>query len=896
MSRCPTEETLLALMSGALRVDEISRVQAHAATCEKCAAILADFARGPTLSNAIASAGGDAGHDAQAEHLPRIGRYELSSLLGTGGMGVVFEGFDPQLERRVAIKILRMGDGAIANERRVLREARAMARLAHPNVVHVYEVGQSEGRVFIVMELVLGSTLTRWLAESKRSVGAIVDVFLQAGRGLAAAHENGIVHRDFKPDNVLVSRSGEVRVTDFGLAQGHGGDVGAAEGDARSIARGGLLRTRAGAIAGTPAYMAPEQLRGEPADFRSDVFGFCAALFEALHEIRPFAGDTPNGILEAIARGTIEAPRRSDVPDALRAAIVRGLAADPEARPATMNELLVAIAAAAHRPIAKRRSRWGAIAAIVAIGLGVSAFAIGARAKWIGDVAPPPPPVSTVPPEANAKYRACAQWIRDASLSAATRACADAVKLAPELVQARVDMLPYADPNFGEGFRSQYSLAVANRSGLDADGQAFLKALEPLSLVPPDADEANLRLETLAAARADDALFQASVARFATDDAKALAAADRAIAKDPALPVAWLARAMALTGLGRNDEAMRALDACIERSPAPTSCLDVRAELFEKRGRADDAERDTRRAMAIDPADATTYMNLANILASRDEPDAVKEALTAYGKSKPGGDPEGRMVKAFAYPLALLTGDFEAARRVLAEADTQPIADTYTLVLSRVLLDFELGEPARARADADAALATAAVHPQGTLPLFEILQIGVDYKSGGPRSAFLARRDAWMTRLKSDAAPGLEWDTLTWLLAYELPARTPRDAIDALASLPRASWERQASSFMAQTIGDYTTRGMLHHLAGDLPSALADLAQAANDCTVLGDVHWSTRAQLEYGLALEESGRNDEACVHYARVVKRWGNEPRSVSAAKARSHAAKLGCASAKR
>jgi serine/threonine protein kinase len=176
---------------------------------------LAETARGAAEVTAAGVAG-----EASAGGLPaRIGRFLVIRALGSGGMGIVVEAFDAELDRRVALKLLRARDGAPSSHARLLREAQAMARLSHPNVVQVHDVGTVGAQVFIAMELVVGQTLASWQAAGKHEWRAIVRMYLEAGRGLAAAHAAGLVHRDFKPDNVLVGRDGRVRVADFGLAR-----------------------------------------------------------------------------------------------------------------------------------------------------------------------------------------------------------------------------------------------------------------------------------------------------------------------------------------------------------------------------------------------------------------------------------------------------------------------------------------------------------------------------------------------------------------------------------------------------------------------------------------------------------------------------------------------------
>jgi len=243
----------------------------------------------------------------------RVGRYEVGEALGSGAMGVVYRARDPELDRAVAIKLVRSGSGCSSSGVRLLREAQAMARLRHPNVVPIFDVGPADDAVFVAMPLLEGGTLRSWLRGGPHPLDEILDRFVAAGRGLAAAHAAGLVHRDFKPDNVLLGDDGRVRVVDFGLARPAG--IETDEGD--------------GVILGTPAYMAPEQLRGAPADAQSDQYGFCVALWEALYGKRP--GDT------SPSEGASRTPLR------LRQVLVRGLSADPAARYPSTDALLAVL-------------------------------------------------------------------------------------------------------------------------------------------------------------------------------------------------------------------------------------------------------------------------------------------------------------------------------------------------------------------------------------------------------------------------------------------------------------------------------------------------------------------------------------------------------------------------
>jgi len=265
-----------------------------------------------------------------------VGRYVVAEVVGQGGMGVMLAAFDPQLDRRVAIKLLQWGGGGADRDAldraQMLREGQALAKLSHKNVVAVHDVGLHQGRVFIAMEFVQGVTMAQWVARERPGWAAIVAQYLEAGRGLAAAHRAGLVHYDFKPNNVLIGDDGRVRVTDFGLAraQGRNTDVTSAAPDAAEP--GALVTAR---DTGTPGYMAPEQRAGLTADPRSDQFSFCVALYEALFGERPPDAGRDGDV--APPPGT-RAGR--SVPSWVRGAVQRGLAADPNQRFATMDALL----------------------------------------------------------------------------------------------------------------------------------------------------------------------------------------------------------------------------------------------------------------------------------------------------------------------------------------------------------------------------------------------------------------------------------------------------------------------------------------------------------------------------------------------------------------------------
>ena len=306
-----------------------------------------------------------------------LGRYIVLEELGAGGMGVVYAAYDPELNRNVAIKLVHTSRGETGYEAWLLREAQAMAQLAHPNVITVHDVGtlpsDSAGeRVFVAMELVDGVTLRKWLKDREHTWREVLDVMRDAGRGLAAAHAAGLVHRDFKPDNVLVGKDGRVRVMDFGLARLRPDDAPALDRPIDVYSPLSASLTVAGTVVGTPAYMAPEVAAGATADALADQFSFGVALYEALYRARPFTKDAPPGTPP-------KPPPRTPVPARIQRVVLRALAGKPTDRYRSMDELLAELALDA---FAKRR-RWmigGSVLAAIALAVGIGAV-LASRAR-----------------------------------------------------------------------------------------------------------------------------------------------------------------------------------------------------------------------------------------------------------------------------------------------------------------------------------------------------------------------------------------------------------------------------------------------------------------------------------------------------------------------------------
>ncbi|WP_263451268.1 tetratricopeptide repeat protein [Hyalangium gracile] len=307
-----------------------------------------------------------------------LGRYTVLRQLGQGSMGVVLSVYDARLDRRVALKLLRAWSGvssrADEEQGRFLREAQAMARLSHPNVVGVYDAGRLEdGTLFIAMEHVEGQTLRQW--QQGRSWKEVLAQYRAAGKGLAAAHAAGLIHHDFKPDNVLVGADGRARVTDFGLARlGPGpGDNGSLEPGLPSLAAGSgataPLTLRGDRWMGTPAYMAEEQFQGHRGDARSDLYAFCVALYEALYGRLPYEGTTVAELREAQRTGKVRPPEGAPVPTWVARTVLRGLRTEPAQRPSSMPELLRALAADPEVKHRERMRRGGVTSVMLVLGV-----------------------------------------------------------------------------------------------------------------------------------------------------------------------------------------------------------------------------------------------------------------------------------------------------------------------------------------------------------------------------------------------------------------------------------------------------------------------------------------------------------------------------------------------
>ncbi len=518
-----------------------------------------------------------------------VGRYLILTRIGQGGMGVVYAAHDPELDRKVALKLLLVGSSDATGRgelrTRLLREAQALAQLAHPCVVTVHDVGTLGDRVWIAMEFIEGVTLSAWLAQQPRRWQEVVAVMRRAGEGLAAAHAAGLVHRDFKPDNVMVSADGRVRVMDFGLARA---ERSPAPVDLRASASAlEMAVTQAGAVMGTPQYMAPEQWLGAETDARTDQFAFCVTLWEALYHQRPY-GDALTELAMAVTEGRRrEPPRSAGVPSWLRDVVERGLATNASARWPSMTALLAALAGGAGRR-RRRLALAGALALVTGLGgLGVHHRVAAAR-----------------------QVRACeaaGAELRATSWNDETREQLRAALLATGVPYAAMTfdhLAPTLDrfTDAWEGARTQLCLREAVEESLDAataerGRDCLLEAkwsLEALLAVLAEGDPGSVQPAVNAAARLPiaatclDPTWLAHRARMPQDEAALAEVAEGR---------GGLERARAMAAAGRYEEGATHAQVLVERADAtgwrPLSAHTrvLAGELADRAGEAGVAEK-----------------------------------------------------------------------------------------------------------------------------------------------------------------------------------------------------------------------------------------------------------------------------------------------------------------
>lgn len=801
------------------------------------------------------------------------GRYELRDEIGAGGMGVVRRAYDRELRRVVAMKFLRLGrGGAAVDEARLVAEAQALARLSHPNVVAVYDVRATEDACWVAMEYIRGTDIPRWLSRERPEPHEIVAAFVQAARGLAAAHAAGLVHRDVKPSNLVVGDDGRVRVVDFGLARNV-----LATGDATSVAIVGGPSTTGddltplGSVVGTPGYTAPELLAGGPAGAASDQFSWCVSLFEALTRRRPHDHAT---LLAAGLHGTPPQLRTADLPidRGLRRIVARGLAMRPERRWPSMQALIAAIESA--QSGRRRRTVAVGVLALAGVGLALKPSAPD-TATCVVDA---PPWTSTERDAVRAAFLATHEpYAEDAADHAASRL----ERWAQAYADARTTLCD-GPPRIPAGARACLDRAALQVDALvdvfvDADATAVQRSAAALASIdepheclrtstaaPPDRMEAGTR------ARLEGALANATAQTRAGRPDLAeprLATLLVEAARDDATDLvarAHFHRGVALRDLWREEQAHSALsDAYFEALRIDDVPLAVRALVGlvlvdgERLGRVDDAQQWARHAHALLDASELGPSLEAQLLHA--------ESAAAVGRGE--------------YGAAVAAAEAAIARQEAASPpDTLDLAwSLHTLGNARhEQAEFELAREAHARARALAVASLGASHPDVALIdtglAGDLLQLGQADEALAIFSRVLAQRE------REGLDPALAQAHNNVAVTDEALGRSD----EAIRHYRRAIelFERSSARTRPNAAASHYNLGHVHYRLGDPAEAAVHFRRALELREALfPPEHPSVVATMNaLAVALEDAGRFDEAhALHLAGLQLRERVDPAQV-------------------
>jgi len=860
-----------------------------------------------------------------------FGRFRILSVLGKGGMGIVYLAEDAALAREVALKVLALDLAEDPEHRqRLLREARASAALSHPNIAAIHEMGEVDGRLYIAMEKITGESLRRRIDKGRLEVTDAVNLAKQILAGVAKAHEAGIVHRDIKPDNIMVTTEGQVKVLDFGIAKFLA--------ERRGPAEPGVNTTEHGRLLGTPSYMSPEQANAAPIDARSDVFSCGIVIYEMIAGKTPFSGKHFLDVLAALAR---DEPRpitefNPQVSKDLEAFITRCLSKDPDKRYENAGEALAALATCSisektepTRPVSPPRSNSTKNVALFA----AIVMLIGGAIWWTRkpqsspelpaatpspSAAPSASSSATVvattimghpPPKSDneaalAAYREGLQALRDGAYIVAHTAFSRAVELDSTLGAAYVRLVItsiWHAPS-PEDVRRAYRKAISYRDNLAERDKLLLAALEPIVLhEPPDTETAARRLREASERFPGDAeLFATrSLQPFAPNMSPAdeLALSNQCLALDPSYADCLQQRASSLFRLGHVDDALAETERCLEVSPGANDCIADRMEMRALFGRCEEMAEDARHIIANDPNDWNTHRALATaLLAQGRAPATVRAALDRAWDKAPTG-PRERWMRFDNIHFALLEGRFADAEQALLEwkpkEDKNPFDYVHRALAEDLVELYEiLGKPKEAAKIADEYLNTREVWIKGFVrsiwddPTMRFLKKKLD---AGMISAatYQSERATWVKLWENRLAPDMR--NIVWFQAYVVPAETVEDAREALALQPTLKpleYYRKRPTTLRSVLGNAYT------LVGRFQDALPHLTAAAKDCRALYQPLENTRTHYRLARAQEGAGDNAGACASYGVVLQRWGNaRPKPPLVDETRKHFQKLAC-----
>jgi serine/threonine-protein kinase len=881
-----------------------------------------------------------------------VGPYEIRGFLGQGGMGQVYEAFDPRLERTVALKVIVVPDaGSSADSEglvrdfsaRLLREARAVASLSHPNVVGIYDVGESGDRLYLAMEYVVGATLRSLAASPEVTIPQKLRWLVDVARALEVAHRAGLVHRDVKPENVMVRDDGTVKVLDFGIARRT--MTGSSEEQHKlDTVTGG------GAITGTPMYMAPEQIKGRDVDARCDQFAWGVMGYELLAGERPWAdhGD----VLQLVANVLTEPPpplrgRVADLPPGVEETIVRALSKEPEARFPTMSDAADALepfalqttggervriaprvtadsehpnafAATTRVPTSgevapspgpsaardqpdraerrrqKERTRMRRKAAQLALPLvliGALAALVVTVRKSAPVVAPPdaPRPLSPISDAEKEYYDAMRQW-HDGATGKARATLLHAVELDPTFAAAHLQLAIQTVQDDPAGAQASFQSAFEHRHMLVPRDTSLLEACEPYVRPHPDLDEWETRLTAAVFQFPRDAELQFFLGRARDkqgNDDGAKAAYEAAVRLDSAFVPALAALANAERNLGHLPEALAAIERCIKQSPVASTCLETRFRLLSETGDCHRAREEALKWRTLEPQSPLAASAFARALHADGAPrPSVEEALSRAWAlypllQRPSIERWDRML------LAIVDGDLVKAEELArdVEAELPPSADQNdhahpALVRMRILHESDDTQGASKVARGFLDRMDAwATYPFAPDP--SIFFYESLFRSGEIKKAELdGHRERWAEREKQRLAADDQSARVAWSL-WSIWGGFAETKEAAVEAIERMPQTPLPPGSRPAVSLDFAI-GKVYALVGRPRDALPALTRVTSTCSSLDDALIVTRARYYLGMAHEESGDKEAARTAYQKLVAAWpeGTRSRTVRAA----------------
>ncbi len=874
-----------------------------------------------------------------------VDRYVIEAVLGEGGMGRVYRALDPRLGRRVALKVL-LTEGASPEARaaaaaRMMREARAAAAFNHPNVVAIYDVGEVDGSPYIAMEHVTGGTLRAFIRDERTLDAQKLAWLLDVARGLGAAHRAGLVHRDIKPDNVMITTDGVVKILDFGIARSAASSDLPVESAPTAAANLPSL-TGEGMMLGTPQYMAPEQLQGEPLDGRADQFAWGVMAYEVLSGTLPWAASKTGAQLVAAVLSAAARPLGEIVPTLdtrIVSAVARAMSKDKNARYATMDDLVASIDGARSVPViistpdlgpstaetvaqvhptpgvrtaptarGARPARTVLLAAGVFCACGIGALLFrGQRqapvtvALALPDAAPRAVKQSAPPatPQAAEAYEAALQATEDGETLEAERkleaaAAADPLHAAT-LLRLTISLLR---TNTDEPRRAHdaYEKVLEHRTRLGEIDAAVLDALEPRMREPPALSEYASRMNDVSLRYPSDPMPAFLAAHTFADLGRldeAAAGYARALAADPKYALALFGQGTLSARRGDLAGGLAPLEQCNRAAPKAIDCYWVRILLLQTLGRCAEMESVARAGVNADSLSAVLQDSVAEAsLAKGESIDTVKELLLRAEELATGPSHELTPLQD-AERVAEVRGDFAEAVALTKKLDKAAAAAKLPYVayaLRRYDLAAEMGELPAQKDDTVASWNRARAWLSPADP--DLLRLAhFAYRAGAISRAELdQRREAWKKARLEEGERNKERVSPLEIAEkiYVRDASDEREAREAIAMLPEDAaytpdpWEKPEVD---------RALGMVLARAGAYAAAVAPLTSGVHACDPLSSWLPQARATLWLGVALEHTGDVEGAKSAYGTVIARLGNaKPRSATAAEARARLGAIG------